>query len=47
MNKKDKIRDLVFDYQEKEQEMERMKEELYSLRDKVKVLNKKVKQERD
>ncbi len=44
--KKDKIRGLIFDFQEKETEVERMKEELESLRSKVKQLNKKVREER-
>lgn len=44
--KKDKIRSMIFDFQEKEQEIERMRDELNSLRDKVRILNKKVKDER-
>ncbi len=34
---------MIFDYQEKEQEIERMKEEMTSLKDKLKLLNKKFK----
>lgn len=44
--KKDKMRGMIFDFQEKEQEIERMKDELQSLRDKVKSLNHKVNEER-
>jgi hypothetical protein len=44
--KKDKIRAMIFDFQEKDQEIEKMKDEMQSLREKVKSLNKKVKDER-
>lgn len=44
--KKDKIRGLIFDFQEKEQEVERVKEEMNGMRDKMKQLNKLVKEEK-
>ena len=44
--KKQKIKELIFDYQEKEVEVERMKEEMQSLRDKTRLLNRKIKDER-
>lgn len=46
LKKKDKMRSMIFDFQEKEQDIERMKEEMESLRSKVKSLNKKIKDER-
>lgn len=46
LKKKEKLKSLIFDYQEKESEVERMKEELLVLRDKTKVLNRKVQNER-
>eukprot|EP00347_Sterkiella_histriomuscorum_P020750 403336615 len=44
--KKDKIRDMIFDFQQKDQEIEKMKDELNQLRDKIKSQNKKIKEER-
>jgi hypothetical protein len=37
---------MIFDFQEKEQEIEKMKDELTSLREKVKLLNRKIREER-
>jgi peptidoglycan hydrolase CwlO-like protein len=44
--KKDKIRGLIFDFQEKEQEVEKVKEEMNAMRDKMKQLNKQIKEEK-
>ena len=41
--KKDKIKEMIFDFQEKESEMERMNLEVQSFKEKIKLLNTKIK----
>jgi hypothetical protein len=43
--KKDKMRGLIFEFQEREQEIERMKEEMEKMKEKTNMLNKRIKEQ--